>query len=85
MREQWGPIVSWCLLVLPQVRRHAAGGSSRRRCQTCRMPVPHSCPAEFLHVKPGKGAAFVRSKLKNFITNNTVRVWLQWSENTGAL
>lgn len=32
--------------------------------------------AEFLHVKPGKGAAFVRSRLKNFITGNTVeRTW----------
>lgn len=32
--------------------------------------------AEFLHVKPGKGAAFVRSKLKNFLTGNTVeRTW----------
>eukprot|EP00887_Chlorella_sp_A99_P005969 scaffold27.g5969.t1 len=31
---------------------------------------------EFLHVKPGKGAAFVRSKLKNFITGNTVeKTW----------
>lgn len=27
---------------------------------------------EFLHVKPGKGAAFVRTKLKNFLTGNTV-------------
>lgn len=27
---------------------------------------------EFLHVKPGKGAAFVRSKLKNAITKNVV-------------
>ena len=27
---------------------------------------------EFLHVKPGKGAAFVRTKLKNVITGNTV-------------
>lgn len=27
---------------------------------------------EFLHVKPGKGAAFVRTKLKNFITGNSV-------------
>ncbi len=26
--------------------------------------------AEFMHVKPGKGAAFVRSKLKNCITGN---------------
>ena len=31
---------------------------------------------EFLHVKPGKGAAFVRSKLKNCITGNSVdRTW----------
>ncbi|MFZ4640790.1 MAG: elongation factor P [Nodosilinea sp.] len=27
---------------------------------------------EFLHVKPGKGAAFVRTKLKNLDTGNTV-------------
>lgn len=26
--------------------------------------------AEFLHVKPGKGAAFVRSKLRNLLTNS---------------
>ncbi|KAL6766157.1 EFP1 [Auxenochlorella protothecoides x Auxenochlorella symbiontica] len=31
---------------------------------------------EFLHVKPGKGAAFVRSKLKNYLTGNTTeRTW----------
>ena len=31
---------------------------------------------EFLHVKPGKGAAFVRSKLKNCITGNTIeKTW----------
>jgi translation elongation factor P len=31
---------------------------------------------EFLHVKPGKGAAFVRSKLKNLMTGNTVeKTW----------
>lgn len=31
---------------------------------------------EFLHVKPGKGAAFVRSKLKNFLTGNTIeKTW----------
>ena len=28
--------------------------------------------SEFLHVKPGKGAAFVRSKLKNCITGGVV-------------
>jgi translation elongation factor P/translation initiation factor 5A len=27
---------------------------------------------EFLHVKPGKGAAFVRSKLKNLVSGNTM-------------
>ena len=27
---------------------------------------------EFLHVKPGKGAAFVRTKLKNVETGNTM-------------
>jgi hypothetical protein len=26
---------------------------------------------EFMHVKPGKGSAFVRSKLKNYITGGT--------------
>ena len=31
-----------------------------------------NCHAEFLHVKPGKGAAFVRSKLKNYLTGNTM-------------
>lgn len=32
----------------------------------------HCFRAEHLHVKPGKGAAFVRTKLKNAVTNNTV-------------
>lgn len=27
---------------------------------------------EFLHVKPGKGAAFVRTKLRNYMTGTTV-------------
>lgn len=27
---------------------------------------------EFLHVKPGKGAAFVRTKVRNYVTGNTV-------------
>ena len=30
------------------------------------------CGEEFLHVKPGKGAAFVRTKLRNYVTGNTV-------------
>lgn len=32
--------------------------------------VPYKV-VEFLHVKPGKGAAFVRSKLKNLLTGNS--------------
>ncbi|CAN1142046.1 Elongation factor P [Linum perenne] len=32
----------------------------------------HPFVAEFLHVKPGKGAAFVRTKMRNYITGNTV-------------
>lgn len=44
-------------------------GHQRDAC--ARVPSqPHH--AEFLHVKPGKGAAFVRSKLKNYLTGNTV-------------
>jgi translation elongation factor P len=27
---------------------------------------------EFMHVKPGKGSAFVRSKLKNYVTKRTI-------------
>eukprot|EP01018_Ginkgo_biloba_P022072 Gb_23992 [translate_table: standard] len=27
---------------------------------------------EFLHVKPGKGAAFVRTKLRNYVSGNTI-------------
>ena len=33
---------------------------------------PDCRAAEHLHVKPGKGAAFVRTKLKNSITSNTI-------------
>lgn len=28
--------------------------------------------SEFLHVKPGKGAAFVRTTLRNYVTGNQV-------------
>ena len=37
--------------------------------------------AEFLHVKPGKGAAFVRTKLKNYITGNVVDKTFRGGEN----
>ena len=39
---------------------------------TTLRPQQKTLPAEFLHVKPGKGAAFVRSKIKNLKTGNTV-------------
>jgi hypothetical protein len=35
---------------------------------TCE-PECFAATAEFLHVKPGKGAAFVRTKLKNLLSN----------------
>ncbi len=40
--------------------------------------------AEFLHVKPGKGAAFVRSKLKNYVTGNTVERTFRAGEQVGC-
>ena len=40
--------------------------------------------AEFQHVKPGKGAAFVRSKLKNQITGNTVERTFRAGEMVGT-
>ena len=39
---------------------------------------------EFLHVKPGKGAAFVRSKLKNYVTGNTVERTFRAGESVGT-
>lgn len=38
----------------------------RRKCTQLHLGAEH------LHVKPGKGAAFVRTKLKNAVTSNTV-------------
>jgi elongation factor P len=38
---------------------------------------------EFQHVKPGKGAAFVRSKLKNLRNGNTVERTFRAGENIG--
>ncbi|UVI32276.1 elongation factor P [Paenibacillus spongiae] len=38
---------------------------------------------EFQHVKPGKGAAFVRSKLKNLRNGNTVEKTFRAGENIG--
>ena len=38
----------------------------------CQLVYLRVLLAEFLHVKPGKGAAFVRTKLKNYISGNVV-------------
>ncbi len=38
---------------------------------------------EFLHVKPGKGAAFVRSKLKNVVTGQVVEKTFRAGEKVG--
>ena len=38
---------------------------------------------DFQHVKPGKGAAFVRSKLKNIRNGNTVEKTFRAGENVG--
>lgn len=40
--------------------------------------VPHKL-LEFLHVKPGKGSAFVRSKVKNLVTGGYVTVLLVYA------
>eukprot|EP00976_Prorocentrum_cordatum_P080498 1184004-Prorocentrum_minimum.AAC.2 len=39
---------------------------------------------EFLHVKPGKGSAFVRSKLKNYLTGNSVEKTFRAGEKLEA-
>ena len=62
----------------------------------CQSVLAHSQPActdtqhtvllaaEFLHVKPGKGAAFVRTKLRNFITGNIVDKTFRGGESVEA-
>lgn len=39
---------------------------------------------EFQHVKPGKGAAFVRSKLRNLRNGNIVEKTFRAGENVGT-
>jgi translation elongation factor P/translation initiation factor 5A len=39
------------------------------------------CLAEFLHVKPGKGAAFVRTKMKNLLNGSTQEKTFRGGEN----
>lgn len=39
--------------------------------------------AEFLHVKPGKGAAFVRTKLRNLLSNSNQEKTFRGGETVG--
>ena len=39
---------------------------------------------EFQHVKPGKGAAFVRTKYKNIITGSVVEILPSYREIPGS-
>ena len=48
------------------------------------MLKPCSLVAEHLHVKPGKGAAFVRTKLKNSITTNVIDKTFRAGESVPA-
>jgi elongation factor P len=39
---------------------------------------------EFLHVKPGKGSAFVRTKIKNLINGSTQERTFRAGESVGS-
>ena len=54
--------VLWCMFLC----------ISERCSKLCLVVTQWPAAAEHLHVKPGKGAAFVRTKLKNSITSNTI-------------
>ena len=58
-----------CIYIMPAAAFPSSGAASQ---QGHAGDIGFSSTAEFLHVKPGKGAAFVRSKLKNYVTGNTV-------------
>ena len=61
-------IESWVILPASS-EQHSPVMNQARSMQSSRRLL---CLAEHLHVKPGKGAAFVRTKLKNSITSNTI-------------
>ena len=61
-------IESWVILPASS-EQHNPVMNQARSVQSSRRLL---CLAEHLHVKPGKGAAFVRTKLKNSITSNTI-------------
>jgi len=75
-------------------RAHAAPGLQPGEAPGHRPPAERAAStaalsrgaprAEFLHVKPGKGAAFVRTKLKNFITGNVVDRTFRGGESVDA-
>ena len=53
-------------------------------CTACSQQTVSMRHAEFMHVKPGKGAAFVRSKLRNYVTGNTVERTFRAGEQVGV-
>lgn len=56
------------------------GGPALKKC----FRLIAATRAEHLHVKPGKGAAFVRTKLKNQVSGNTVEKTFRAGEKVGS-
>ncbi|UPR03254.1 elongation factor P [Chloropicon primus] len=75
-RRPWGPSTSPACRLAREARRNVAvcaiSVNEFKTGLTIEIDKAPWRVVEFLHVKPGKGAAFVRSKLKNVITGNTV-------------
>jgi hypothetical protein len=61
----------------------AAAAHSPHRHHTCACTQRRNAATEFLHVKPGKGAAFVRTKLKNLLTNSNQEKTFRGGETVG--
>ena len=70
-------------LLKPPASLSTAMCTDRARTAHSQQPVLIRT-AEFMHVKPGKGAAFVRSKLRNYVTGNTVERTFRAGEQVGV-
>ncbi|XP_057549695.1 uncharacterized protein LOC130827842 [Amaranthus tricolor] len=63
------------LFLSPSIRSSSTSFSTNQSFKGLRQSVvlPYRARfSKFLHVKPGKGAAFVRTKMRNYVTGNTV-------------
>lgn len=75
---------------MPPPRMHDPTRPVRRAApRACCAPRTHTACAttqvvEFLHVKPGKGAAFVRSKLRNLLNGGVVERTFRTNEQLGT-